>query len=211
MLLSVGNCRRWSGAAVISATVTCVLFLLMHHLTDAEGDSVLAHSQGPLTLDFIRVGRDNWVAANARRLPPEPEVMRKAAPIPDLPEPEYRMPAMHVPQVSGAGLAYSPELPTAGLLSLSHTRNTAPLVRVKPVYPPGALRQSIEGGVKVVFTITEAGGVAEPRIVAAEPRGVFDRAALEAVLKWRYQPQVIDGRAVRRTGFEVVIKFRLQE
>src|SRR5690606_31412047 len=47
------------------------------------------------------------------------------------------------------------------------------------------------------FTVTPAGTVENPRVVAAEPTGVFDQAALAAVSRWRYRedaaraPQVV--------------------
>lgn len=57
-----------------------------------------------------------------------------------------------------------------------------------PEYPRGAERRGIEGSVTVSFTIAADGSVTDAEVVAASPQGVFDRAALQAVESWRYEP-----------------------
>lgn len=61
-----------------------------------------------------------------------------------------------------------------------------PLIAVVPEYPAGALVRGIKGHVDVEFTVNPAGRVETPRVVAAEPKGVFDSAALAAVQRRRY-------------------------
>ena len=75
-------------------------------------------------------------------------------------------------------------------------RDPTPTHRVKPRYPKLALRTGIEGRVSVEFTITETGLVESPTIVSAKPPRIFDKAVLKAVLKWRFEPYVVAGRAV---------------
>jgi TonB family protein len=60
------------------------------------------------------------------------------------------------------------------------------LIGVAPDYPPAAATAGIEGYVEVRFTISPSGTVVAPEVVAAEPAGVFDSAALAAVSRWRY-------------------------
>lgn len=59
-----------------------------------------------------------------------------------------------------------------------------------------ARAKAIEGYVLLRFTVTESGSVADPEVLRSDPPGVFDRAARRAVLKWKYQPQLVDGRPV---------------
>jgi TonB family protein len=84
-----------------------------------------------------------------------------------------------------------------------------PLVRVPPEYPHGALAARLEGTVVVEFTVTEYGKVKKPRVVEADPEGVFEEAALEAVLAFRYVPQVANGVPVETEGVRDRILFRL--
>jgi TonB family protein len=75
-----------------------------------------------------------------------------------------------------------------------------PLIAIVPEYPAGALVRGVKGHVDLEFTVNAAGRVEKPRIVAAEPKGVFDSAALAAVQRRRYAedparaPQVVQER-----------------
>jgi protein TonB len=90
-------------------------------------------------------------------------------------------------------------------------RDVIPLVRINPDYPPSALRRELEGWVQVQFTITPAGSVQDAIVVDAEPKDVFDEAALKAIVRWRYNPKVENGAAVERVGVQTRIVFRLDE
>lgn len=77
-----------------------------------------------------------------------------------------------------------------------------------PDYPERALVQRIEGWVDVEFTVARDGTTGAPRIVAAEPGGVFESATLDALARWRYEPRRIDGtpvdqRVTMRLRFEL--------
>ena len=88
-------------------------------------------------------------------------------------------------------------------------REALPLVRVPPDYPPTALRQGIEGWVRLQFTIADNGSVRDPVVIASDPPGVFDDAALRAIVRWRYNPRVENGIAVERRGVQTEIRFAL--
>jgi TonB family protein len=60
------------------------------------------------------------------------------------------------------------------------------LISVDPEYPADAAAAGLEGWVDVHFSISALGTVSAPEVVAAEPAGIFDAAALAAVSRWRY-------------------------
>lgn len=64
--------------------------------------------------------------------------------------------------------------------------------KVDPEYPERALAQKITGAVTVEFTVNTKGEPQDVHVVSAEPAGTFDRAAIAAVRRWRYDPLVID-------------------
>ncbi|SEM25212.1 outer membrane transport energization protein TonB [Pseudoxanthomonas sp. GM95] len=57
-----------------------------------------------------------------------------------------------------------------------------------PRYPMDALRASTSGQVVVEITIGGDGDVTNARVVEASPPRVFDRAALTAVKRWKFEP-----------------------
>jgi protein TonB len=74
---------------------------------------------------------------------------------------------------------------------------------VPPVYPREAARDGTEGWVQVEFTITPDGATRDLLVRDSEPKAVFDKAALDSVSKWRFEP-------VRRDGAPVAQRAMLQ-
>lgn len=88
---------------------------------------------------------------------------------------------------------------TASNTAAASAGGTHPAVllrNVAPRYPTTAVRANQEGWVEVTFTITPEGTVDDVKVVDAEPRHVFDRAATEAVSRWKFQPATQDGNPV---------------
>ena len=86
--------------------------------------------------------------------------------------------------------------------------DATPIVRIAPRYPDRALARGLEGRVLVEFTISPSGSVEDARVIASEPRNVFDKAALDAVKQWKYTPKIENGRSVERRGLRISIPFR---
>jgi periplasmic protein TonB len=73
----------------------------------------------------------------------------------------------------------------------------ARLVRqVDPEYPRTAQREGVEGSIDLRFTVKADGKVADIEVVEATPANTFDREAIAAVRRWRYDPRREDGVAV---------------
>ena len=88
-------------------------------------------------------------------------------------------------------------------------RDVVPLVRVDPQYPMQAAQRGIEGWVELRFSVSTAGAVKDARVTKAKPKRIFDKAALNAVRKWKYNPKVENGVAVERHHLHVRLAFRL--
>lgn len=70
----------------------------------------------------------------------------------------------------------------------------AKLIRhVAAVYPAAARRDGVVGSVDLDVIVSQQGAVKDVLVTRAEPAGVFEKAALAAVHKWRYDPQYVDG------------------
>jgi protein TonB len=61
-----------------------------------------------------------------------------------------------------------------------------PLSTARPQMPDWACKQKIRGWVEVVFTVMPNGRVRDVRLVDADPKGVFEAAAVESISNWIY-------------------------
>lgn len=96
------------------------------------------------------------------------------------------------------------------------SREPVPIFKTAPRYPRAALRREIEGYVVVEFTITKNGSVRDARAVAGydsagNPTGIFNRSAVAAVERFKYQPQLEDGVPVERHGVRNRIRYKMAD
>jgi TonB family protein len=114
--------------------------------------------------------------------------------------------AVAPPPAAGAAAA-----PAAAATDTSYV-NASTLTRthyVPPEYPQNARERGIGGWVDVQFTVQADGALNEVTVVAAQPAGVFEQSALDAVRHWRYQPQVKDGAPMAQRA-RVRVRFAVQ-
>ena len=84
------------------------------------------------------------------------------------------------------------------------------IVKIQPQWPREALLNGTEGWVKVQFTIMEDGTVGSASVIESQPRRLFDRNAIRAILRWKFKPRVVDGKAVKRDAVQT-IEFKLDQ
>jgi len=148
------------------------------------------------------VGPGTLPTSQARRAPP-PAPRHYSGPVaPALPIAGYerRNPETDA-SAAVAPLAAAPGVPQ---------RDLEPVATPDPAYPPDAFRQGVGGWVEVEYTVTEQGSTTDVAVVAAEPRAVFDAAAIAAVAGWKYRPRVVNGRPVaQRTS--ATLRFSVED
>ena len=81
------------------------------------------------------------------------------------------------------------------------------LVTAQPVYPAFAKTARVQGVVEVSIVIDGNGNVTKTQIVKSIPQ--LDRAAIDAVRQWRYEPTRLNG-VVVPVIVTVTVQFRLQ-
>lgn len=79
-----------------------------------------------------------------------------------------------------------------------------PISKTEPIYPRRAKRRRIEGWVNVEFTITKEGRTEDIVVLAAEPEGYFESSSLKAVARWKFKPQMLDGKATARRVVQTI-------
>lgn len=79
---------------------------------------------------------------------------------------------------------------------------------VPPAMPKEAADRGISGYVVVSYTIKQNGLVGDVKVDEAQPKGVFDAAAMQAVSQWRYEPpKHADGKPATLTDQKIKLKF----
>jgi protein TonB len=117
----------------------------------------------------------------ARRLAEQQEAARQAAERQAAEERAAEQQRAAAAQQAAAQPAPRPATPPA-------QRALKPISMPPPRYPPDALRSSTAGEVLVEFTVGTNGEVTDVRVLRANPARVFDREAVNAVRRWRFEP-----------------------
>ena len=177
-----------------------VLFWVMQALITVKGE--LKEASGKLTIDFVRLRKDTAPPLKERE-PPRREKPEQPPPPPEMNMAQNLKPGDTVGEIIPI-VDTGVELEKATSLGVGGTdRDPVPLVRVDPEYPPRAKQQRLGGWVLVSFTITPVGTTDDIKILDSNPPYVFDRATVEAVRKWRYQPRIENGKPIARKNVQV--------
>lgn len=86
-----------------------------------------------------------------------------------------------------------------------------PIVRVNPKYPSDAIRKGVEGWVKLAFDINKVGKVVNISVLDAQPKRIFNKAAKQALRKWKYQAKSVEGKAVYQKARTVQLDFKMEQ
>jgi TonB family protein len=98
--------------------------------------------------------------------------------------------AASAPNASGSNEPVEDEV--VSINSLTRTNYVA------PKYPRAALLRELSGSVDVGFTVGTNGTVTDVAVLRAEQGKTFNRAAIRAVEKWRFEPVIENGVAVEK-------------
>ncbi len=194
---------RYSASVLIAGATTLTLFWIMQDLIRHEGDVPDPVSPAP-TMTVVRLLEEIAIRPEPERQPPPPVV----------PPPERikhkiefendggQMPFDFTPPVTDPpGGPSGVSLPDGDML---------PIVKVSPVYPNRAQTRGLEGYVLLEFTVDETGAVRDPRVLESSS-AIFDRSALNAVLRFKYKPRVVNGAPVRVEGVLHRLWYELNE
>jgi protein TonB len=198
---------RFLVSILLGAAVTFALFYFMAFLV-ASGDRT---KEEPLENIIVEVNTTppKSSAEQRSRVPPPPPPPPKSPPKPQAPEPEqsadnggikFDMPGIKINNAS-AGLS--------GPGSFAQEGDATPIVRIEPKYPIKAQTEGIEGWVRLSFSINTIGGVEDVKVIEAQPKRIFDKAARRALSKWKYKPKVEDGKTLKQEGLSVQLDFKM--
>jgi protein TonB len=188
-------------AFLCSIFITGAIFAVMNGMvtSDVENNNV----QGEQTvIDFIRLKKDSEsrVKQREKKQPPKP----KKPPMPPQKTTQQNTPmkqiAMRMPNITpDLSLANKSLLGDAQIGMGFGDGDVIPLVRMPAQYPSKAKRRNIEGFVKARLEVNALGTVDSVEIIDSKPKGVFERSAIRALYKYKFKPQIINGKPQAQT------------
>lgn len=85
-----------------------------------------------------------------------------------------------------------------------------PIVKVAPMYPRRAQSQGLEGYCDLEFTVTPLGTTTDVRVIECTS-SLFERASVQALLKFKYKPRVVGGTAIPTPRLQHRITFQIED
>ena len=208
-LHKTGDYVRLAIGLLLGMVITAGLFWMMQYLI-ATADRSLNESGTGALLDFVRLKRDESI--QRRQLKP------KKPPPPDAPPPQPPTPKLESLDPSAEKIAISAvpvetDIEMSGGFSLGVGEGDyLPIVKVAPIYPARALQRGLEGFCVVQYTVTSLGTIKNPVVIEDQcTSSLFHRASLQAALKFKYKPRVIDGEAVEVPGVQNKFTYEIIE
>lgn len=196
-------------AVPLAIATTLGLLLLMASLINTEFEVLpVAPSTEPISVVMPEMA----IKAIPTRVPEKPPLPAEAPPkIVDSVETKL-INGPVIMEVPSPGPSPGPVFGGGGLIE----GDFMPLVQVAPEYPRVAASRGIEGFVTVEFTVTATGSTRNVMVVDAvkkdgTPTSIFDRAAVQAAEKFKYQPRVEDGAAIEVHGVRNRFVFELAD
>lgn len=176
---------------VLGAIAAMGLAWFMSFLIHAS-EMRLAENGRTQMLDFVRVKR-NEQAERKDRKPERPQLTET----PDTPPTDQSSQSNQQFALNVSAPAdVIPDLDLRGGLGTGDG-DYLPIVKVAPIYPRGALSRGIGGECTVYYTVTTAGTVRDVKVLEEQcPQAVFRKPSVEAALRFKYKPRVVDGVAV---------------
>ncbi|EEY44124.1 energy transducer TonB [Vibrio mimicus] len=200
-------------ASPIALAVTLALFSLMAWMVDNGGKSI-PKPTSTLSFTMVMAEQEQDVQRRQRSIPEQPQVPQVPTQAPARSEQTAAMDVSSLNPMVDLNLSTAIEgvavnAPQFGEFSVN--QQVMPLHRVEPNYPAKALQRGVEGYVTLRFNIDELGKTRDIEVVDSNPKRYFEREAMLALRNWKYQPKIVDGKAVVQTGLTVRLEFKLQK
>jgi len=192
---------RFLTSAVLALGITTGLFLIMEQLIRSD---LQLEEDPPQIVGQVVMDR-----------PEDPEILdqQEVEPIPD-PEvqPKFEPENFTTDYTPDDTLAFRTPDPKLdrGEIGISSYSGIVPIVKVEAIYPSRAITKGIEGYVDLMFDVTVTGKTVNIRVVASQPKGYFEKAAIRALEKWKYKPPIKDGVAHAQPDMMTRMTFALE-
>jgi len=201
----MGSLIRWIFGIPFAAFVTFALFVVMMVLIagDFKPQEKLAAANFDInpTVEDIKVVKRETKIDKVKKVitpPPPPQIERQQA----------AKPTEAIASLEGAIPDFEPpKIDRQNFKIQVSDRDAQPLVRIPPIMPP---RADKSGHCRVQFDVSPEGQPFNVSTTFCTSR-VFERSTIKSVQKWKFNPKIVDGRAVSMSGVENKVTYRLTD
>jgi protein TonB len=187
----------------INATfITLGLLAMMYSLVHTDTPALLP-AKAPPVLRFAPIHEDPDV--NVRQVKPKEPVLIEDTP--PVIQKDWSIDT-DLDELTPTWIDVSP--PAKGNLELPASNQLTMAMGFPPVYPPRAITSGTEGYAVVGFSVSPAGEVFDAYVIESEPGTLFDRAALNAIKKFRYRARTVNDKPVATAGQQYMFRFELE-
>lgn len=206
-------------ALVFAFSIASALFFVMNSLTQTKKSSFEQTKQVDIN-NFIRVPNEINEIKKSRTIPKKPQEKKEPPKRPKIEIKQKTQVKNITPNLKTPKLDFKMNLANDGLgnvnvaKALSGLNNEIaigliPIFKVPPRYPHRAKMLKKTGYVKLQFIIDTKGETKNIKVIEANPKGFFEKSAIEALGKWKFKPQIKSGKAVEQKALQT-IKFGLK-
>lgn len=199
--------KNYLGPMVIAGGITVGLFGVMASLvaSDKHIEPIILDE---VPIDIVSIPEPSKINKKVRVMP-EPPKMPEAPETPtEIVETTGEVGPMGISDFTIDIGSASVGVPT---MAPKADSEATPMFRVDPKYPVDAANSGISGWVKLAFDINKLGGVENVKVLEAEPKRIFNRAARQALKRWKYRPKVVDGQPKIQQGLSVLLEFNIEQ
>ena len=198
---------RYFVALAIGSFAALSLLWVMQFLI-ATGQAAITEALDARFVDFVRVKREETIERKEEKPERPPEVDDEP---PELPQQDMDSSDF---DSAVAVSAPSPDMNVGldgelGDFSLAEG-DYLPIVKVAPMYPRRAQSRGLEGHCDLQFTVTPLGTTADVSVIECTS-SLFERASVQALLKFKYKPRVVNGTAIAVPGLRHRITFQIED
>ena len=205
-----GSIFRVFAGIVSGLAITAALFWVMQYMIQTT-DRQLNEAGSAQLVDFVRLRRDETI--HRRELKPrKPPPPQSPPELPSTPQMDSLNPNVETIAISAAPVETDIQISSAGFSLGVGEGDYLPIVKVAPIYPQRALVHGIEGYCVVQYTVTRQGTIRDPFVIEDQcTNSMFHRPSLQAALKFKYKPRVIDGQTVEVPGVQNKFTYEIEE
>lgn len=198
---------RYFLAFAVGSFAALSLLWLMQFLI-ATGKAAITESVDARFVEFVRVKRKETVEQEEDKpeRPPEPDDAPPDIPQQDIDSSDYNSVTAVGPVGPDLDVGMDSQL---GDFSLAEG-DYLPIVKVAPMYPRRAQSRGLEGYCDLEFTVTPLGTTANAQVTFCSS-SLFERASVQAVLKFKYKPRVVNGTPIAVPGVHHRITFQIAD